>query len=129
VTLNDSGTADMRRMQDLLITFDGTQFVYNGFRYDRLTDAVAYAELMRSRPTQFDKGSAMVAAAVIPLSEAQLSEMVELGIERRERYFHFAGYRYDRLADAVNYARSCQPKPPDAFRSAVSGTGGDPDTT
>jgi hypothetical protein len=31
--------------------------------------------------------------------------MAPLGIQFDGRAFRFAGYRYDRLADAVNYAR------------------------
>ncbi len=31
------------------IAFDGRQFVYAGYRYDQLADAMAYAELMHGR--------------------------------------------------------------------------------
>mgnify|MGYP003575733248 CR=1 FL=1 len=37
------------RMKELAIGFDGRQYTFSGYRYDRLPDAINYAELMRSR--------------------------------------------------------------------------------
>ena len=37
------------RMNDLAIGFDGRQYTYCSYRYDRLSDAINYAELTRSR--------------------------------------------------------------------------------
>ena len=37
------------RMTDLAIGFDGHQYTFAGYRYDRFSDAVDYAELIRSR--------------------------------------------------------------------------------
>lgn len=41
------GTA--ARMKDLAIGFDGHQYTFAGYRYDRFSDAADYAELIRSR--------------------------------------------------------------------------------
>jgi hypothetical protein len=38
-------------------------------------------------------------------TEAERALMAPLGIQFDGRAFRFAGYRYDRLADAVSYAR------------------------
>lgn len=38
-------------MAEYAIGFDGLRYTYNGYRYDRLADAVAYSKLMRSRPS------------------------------------------------------------------------------
>lgn len=36
-------------MKELGITFDGKQYQFNGYRYDRLSDAVSYARIVASR--------------------------------------------------------------------------------
>lgn len=41
--------ADAARLHALAVGFDGRQYTFGGYRYDRLEDAVAYAELLRSR--------------------------------------------------------------------------------
>lgn len=95
-----------RRMKALLVSFDGVQYVYNGFRYDRRSDAMAYASLMQSRPAQFDKGSALAAPrAFSPPTDGQRTLMATLGIELVDHAYRFEGFRYDQLSDAVAYAR------------------------
>lgn len=87
------------------ITHDGRQYHYDGYRYDRLDDAVAYARLQRSRP-----GSRRPPPAATPRTPeapdaAQLKTMASLAITFQDGRYHFGPYRYDRLADAVSYAR------------------------
>ncbi len=97
------------RMQALLVSFDGAQYVYNGFRYDHLSDALAYATLMRSRPEQFDKGSTLTPPRGFSVpTDAQRAQMATLGIDLVGHVYRFEGYRYDQLADAVAYAGLCQ---------------------
>jgi hypothetical protein len=43
--------SDTALMQSLGVSFKDGQYVYEGFHYDRLADAVAYARLRRSRET------------------------------------------------------------------------------
>lgn len=38
-----------RRLNELAIGFDGRQYTYASYKYDRLDDAVRYAELVRER--------------------------------------------------------------------------------
>jgi hypothetical protein len=52
--LPNAGTADgtravAQRLHALAIGFDGRQYTFAGYRYDRASDAIDYAELMRSR--------------------------------------------------------------------------------
>lgn len=47
---NSPHSQDVTLMALLRITFAEGQYVFDGFRYDRLQDAVAYARLQQSRP-------------------------------------------------------------------------------
>jgi hypothetical protein len=92
-------------MAELSIIRDGRQYLYDGYCYDRLSDAVAYARLGRghtrppgpSSPAQFDVVDSPTAL------DRQL--MTELSISFENGRFVFEGHRYDRLSDAVGYAR------------------------
>jgi hypothetical protein len=95
-----------RDMVDFSIGYDGLHYAYNGYRYDRLADAVAYAQLMRSRPMQEDAGGRLSPlSAFAPPTDAQRSLMDSLAIDFRDGAYRFKGFRYDGLMDAVNYAR------------------------
>lgn len=45
-----------RQMAKFSVARDGCRHRYNGFRYDLMVDAVAYARLVRSRPAQPNVG-------------------------------------------------------------------------
>ncbi|WP_284617101.1 hypothetical protein [Aquabacterium humicola] len=97
-------------MSEFGIGFDGRQYVYNGYRYDRLADAAAYAGLIRSRPTQLDAGGSFTLGVRSDApSDAQRSLMAALSIGFDGRAYHFDGFRYDNLADAVSYAKLTRP--------------------
>jgi hypothetical protein len=102
----DAAAADEGQlMAELSIIRDGRQYLYDGYCYDRLSDAVAYAQLVRgqarlpgpSSPAQFELADSPTA------SDRQL--MTELSISFENGRFVFEVYRYDRLSDAVSYAR------------------------
>jgi hypothetical protein len=99
-----------RQMTDFSIGYDGLHYAYNGYRYDRLADAVVYAQLMRSRPMQEDAGGRFSpASAPAPPTDTERSLMDSLAIDFRDGAYRFKGYRYDGLMDAVNYAKlMCQ---------------------
>lgn len=42
-------SASLKAAEDFGITFDGKQYVYAGYRYDRESDALAYAQLIEAR--------------------------------------------------------------------------------
>lgn len=96
-----------RQMAEFSITLDGLRYRYNGYRYDRLADAVAYARLMRSRPAQPDVGGPFTQAGATwaPPTDDERALMASLGIKLVDGTYRFADFRYERLADAVSYAR------------------------
>jgi hypothetical protein len=92
-------------MAELCITFDGRQYGYRGYRYDRFADAVNYARLDRSRAfADPDAGGGVPLERAPAPSEAEVELMRTLGISFADGVFHWREYRYDRLADAVAYA-------------------------
>lgn len=92
-------------MAELSIIRDGRRYLYDGYCYDRLSYAVAYARLGRghtrppgpSSPAQFD--------VVDSPTALDRQHMTELSISFENGRFVFEGHRYDRLSDAVGYAR------------------------
>jgi hypothetical protein len=95
-----------RQMVDFSIGYNGQHSAYKGYRYDLLADAVAYAQLMRSRPMQEDAGGRFSpASAPAPPTDTERSLMDSLAIDFRDGAYRFKGYRYDGLMDAVNYAK------------------------
>lgn len=100
-----------RLMTELAIVRDGRYYRCEGYCYERLADAVAYAAVVRARqpsrveplpetPTTVD-----VRDAVEGLSVSDHLLMFELAITFEDGSFVFDGFRYDRLIDAANYAR------------------------
>jgi hypothetical protein len=91
---------------ELGIGFDGRQFQYHAYRYDKLSDAVDYAHLERSklgflpvyarRPVWSEKREP---------TEAEQRLMAEFAIAYDGKCFLAGGYRYERLDDALNYVR------------------------
>ena len=49
VDLASEPAAAASRMKDPAIGFDGHQYTFESYRYDRFSDAIDYAELIRSR--------------------------------------------------------------------------------
>ena len=101
---NDEGVL----MAEYSIGRDGLRYAYNGYRYDRLADAVGYAKLMRSRPSMHDRGGPSVRREGIDVpTDVDRELMASLAIRFEAGAYRFEGFRYDRLADAVNYATLC----------------------
>jgi len=95
-----------RQAAEPAITFNGRRYSYRGYRYDHLAEAVNYAELDRSRAFA-DPGAddAAPLERVARPSAAEREGMRRLGITYAAGVFHWGKYRYDRLADAMAYAR------------------------
>ena len=101
---SDSVVENLAELAQSSIAYDGRQYVYDGYRYDRLTDAIDYSRL---HPVDSGKLPAPTAPAQnfeVP-DDTKRAEMAELAITYREGMYHLGPYRYSRLADAVNYAR------------------------
>lgn len=111
--LPDEDAQRVRIMRELSIGFNGRYYHYRGYCYDRLSDAVNYARLQRSRSCGGDSDHAGLAdeeqnqspEEIEPPSESDLAVMDSLAITFRNGTYFFGPYRYDRLADAVQYAR------------------------
>lgn len=94
-----------RQMAELGVRRDGSDYYYQGYRYEQLGDALAYAHVGRSRPGAHEGPAPFLHKAFAAPTDTERALMASLGIQFDGRTFRFAGYRYDRLADAVNYAR------------------------
>ncbi len=97
---------DERVAKALGIGFDGRQYRYRAYRYDELSDALTYVRLQRARP-----GYREEAAAEVPWldpevpTDGEMREMDDLAISFDGRLYHYGDYRYERVGDAVDYAR------------------------
>ena len=95
-----------RQMAEFGIGYDGLHYEYKGYQYGRLADAIAYASLMRSRPTQESAGGTfMKRKAFAAPTDVDRTLMASLAIDFKDGAYRFEGFRYDGLSDAVNYAR------------------------
>lgn len=92
-------------MAELSIIRDGRQYLYDGYCYDRLADAVAYAQLGRGHTRPPGPSSAAPCHVVDSPTALDRQLMTELSISFQNDRFVFEGHRYDRLSDAVDYAR------------------------
>jgi hypothetical protein len=100
-----------RQMAEFSVGHDGLRYHYNGYRYDKWQDAVAYASLMHDRPSQADRGGSFVPSKQpAPTTEAQQAQMASLGIRFEDGAYRFRDFRYDGLSDAVNYAKREPPR-------------------
>ena len=101
---------DRRRlMAEFAITYNGRYYFYDRYRYDRLDDALEYAKLQGSslpRGGSSDGADPMPAPELIAgPGESQRELMVDLAITFQDGIYRLGDYRYERLADAVDYAR------------------------
>lgn len=90
-----------RLMAEFSITYNGRQYEYDVYRYDRLADAVNYARLQRPRLSE----STPLRQVVVAPNASERELMATLFISFDDGVFRLGTFRYDRLADAVNYAR------------------------
>jgi hypothetical protein len=95
-----------RRMAEHSIVRGGRYYFYDGYRYERLADAIAYAELAQARQSYRPVPSPFAQLESLDsLTEFDRQLMIELSISFENGSFVFEGFRYDRLLDAANYAR------------------------
>jgi hypothetical protein len=101
----DAAAADeCQLMAELSIIRDGRRYLYDGYCYDRLSDAVAYAQLVRGHARPPGPASPAQFAVVDSPTALDRQLMMELSISLENGRFVFEGFRYDRLSDAVSYA-------------------------
>ena len=93
-------------MAELSIAREGCYYHYDGYRHERLEDAVTYAQLVGARRSERTDSSAFAKFdAVAAPNAADRHLMLELSISFENGSVVFEGYRYDQLIDAANYAR------------------------
>ncbi|NJO13246.1 MAG: hypothetical protein HC872_07025 [Gammaproteobacteria bacterium] len=117
-TLTDASCAETnvdencRLMAELSITRHGRYYHFEGYRYELLADAIAFAELVRARSSQPAQRpqQQVVEKCDVPEgpSAADRQLMQEFSISFENHSFVFERFRYDQLRDAVNYARHCR---------------------
>ena len=98
-------TESERQMAELGVWRDGCDYAYQAYRYEQLGDALAYARLTGGRSGEENGPAPFLRKPFVAPTDAERALMGPLGIQFDGRAFCFAGYRYDRLADAVKYAR------------------------
>ena len=106
----DAGQEEQARLMAALgIRHEGHHYHFRGYRYVRLEDAVAYARLVGTRASRmlpednlpdrsFDDESK-------PPTGSETALMQSLGVSFEDGQYVYEGFHYDRLADAVAYAR------------------------
>ena len=95
-----------RLLAEFSIAFNGRHYLYGPYRYDHLADAVNYARLQRANVAAGEQfGATPAPEPVSTPSESDRQLMKTLDITFLDGIYRLGAYRYDRLADAVAYAR------------------------
>jgi hypothetical protein len=98
-----------RLMATLGIHHEGRYYHFRGYRYTRLEDAVAYARLVGTRAARLlpedNLPDRSFGDGVEPPPAADTMLMQSLGVSFEAGRYVYEGFHYDRLADAVAYAR------------------------
>jgi hypothetical protein len=95
-----------RLMAEFSITFFAHQYRYARYRYDNFADALSYARQQACAPSDSDAADPPTPARIVEApDELQRRRMTPLGITYRDGVYCLGPYRYDRLADAMRYAR------------------------
>ncbi len=88
------------------ISFNGRNFLYGNYRYEQLDDAIAYAQRAIPSDRAMTSRDAVTVETVEFPSPDQKLIMRTLSISYRLGYYYWGPYRYERLRDAVAYARA-----------------------
>jgi len=96
---------EQREIARLGIQREGPDYGFDGYHYQELDDAVAYARIARSRTEGSEPGMRLRRPPIDAPTQDELAVMATHGIQFDGRGFRFAGFRYDRLIDAVRQSR------------------------
>jgi hypothetical protein len=91
---------------ELGIWFDGRAYHYQQYRYDRLQDAIAYARSDRVSPDFHEEPLPLHWEEWQGPTGAEAVQMAPFGIVYERGSYCYGPFRYDLLADALNYAKS-----------------------
>lgn len=121
-THTEFSAGDLADMSRLGIHHIAGNFLYRQYRYEKLADAVNYAELERGKIDY--QAEVNVLPAWVPPTAPNKGDwrvMKELGISFDGKRYHFLNYRYDRFQDAINQAdhmrreRWAEERPPNTY--------------
>jgi hypothetical protein len=107
-------TEDRRRlMAELDISHVGRSYRFRSYRYDNLDDAVRYARLVKARssrglPEDCETFTQAARDDEQPPGASDRKTMALLGVSYVAGRYAYESFRYDRLADALAYARRQQ---------------------
>jgi hypothetical protein len=108
-TAQDRDAAEVERlrlMSEFSIVHGGRHYYFDDYRYERLADAVAYAQVLQSRASpRSDTCSRARFDDVESPDAADRQLMTTLDISFENGMYQFEGFRYEHLADAAGYAR------------------------
>jgi hypothetical protein len=90
------------------IWFDGRAYHYHQYAYDRLADALAYAKLDRAAPGYHDEPLPRYWKQWRGPTPEEAATMAAHHIVYEQGHYSYGPYRYDLLADALNFAM-CKP--------------------
>jgi len=98
---------ERREIAQLGVCSDGPDYTFDGYHYEELDDAVAYARITQFRPTagEADRGLRLQRARSAGPTVGEREVMATQGVQFDGRVYRYAGFIYDRLADALNQAR------------------------
>jgi hypothetical protein len=105
---------------ELGIWFDGRAYHYQQYRYDRLQDAMAYARLDRDRPGFHEEPLPDHWEEWQGPTNAEAAQMAAFGIVYERGSYCYGLFRYDLLADALNYAQCTSGLPASVNRHEFS---------
>jgi hypothetical protein len=106
MTTQTQDSTDAARAAALEVSFDGHHYHFRQYRYERLDDALRYAGQQRGM-SGFIPDAAFEPRWLAPWqpSPAECAAMRQLGITLDGVRYAFGAYRYDRLEDAMAFAR------------------------
>jgi len=91
-------------MAEFGIVYDGRQYRYGPYRYDRLDDAIDYARLQRIRFPNKPEPQAPIPAVVVEVPSLWQEQLMKaLMITCQAGVYRLGAHRYERLKDAINY--------------------------
>jgi hypothetical protein len=98
--------AEILHMDALGIRLVGGDFLYRSYRYQKLSDAINYAELEHGR-LDYQEEVTVQPLWLEPVepTNGDWRVMHELGIRFDGTHFHLLDWRYDHFQDAINQAR------------------------
>jgi hypothetical protein len=88
------------------IWFDGRAYHYHEYTYDRLSDALVYAKLDRASPGFHDEPLPSYWKEWHGPTPEEAAQMAVHHIVYEQGRYCYGPYRYELLADALNFARS-----------------------